>query len=204
MSANYSSLQLINLSLTPHLSFSMFIASVFGQFSTAAPEYLYFLLSSLPPSLQVHQFKVALCYKFISELNAPESLNSDNRSKPLARARKPRSRREGEQVQAVQDPTSTSSSTKHVPPCQAILKALETKIPATMDIKLFLRIKSELFISYGTIQNMVAAVEKDGEWMNIIQQKTLHDALEIAFNLSYGEDAVRWGKLCQSIVSSWA
>lgn len=182
----------------------MFIASVFGQFSTATPEYLYFLLSSLTPSLQVHQFKVALCYKFISELNAPERSNLDNRSKPLARARKPRSTREGEQVQAAQDPTSTSSSTKHVPPYQAFIKALETKIPATMDLKLLLRIKSELFISYGTIQNAVSAVEKDAEWMNIVQQKTLYNALGVAFDSSYGEDAVRWGKLCQSIVSSWA
>ncbi|KAF8348353.1 hypothetical protein F5887DRAFT_953234 [Amanita rubescens] len=195
---------LTNLSLTPHLSFSMFIASVFGQFSTAAPEHLYFLLSALPPTLQVHQFKVALCYKFIDELNAPERSNLDNRSKPLARARKPRSRREGEEMDTALGTTSTSSSIKHILPCQTILKALEIHIPETMDIELFLRIKSELFISYGTIQNAVSAADKDVEWMDAVQRKTLHRVLEVVFNPGYGEDAVRLGRLCQSIVYSWA
>lgn len=182
----------------------MFIASVFGQFSTAAPEHLCFLLSALPPTLQVHQFKVALCYKFISELNAPERSNLDNPSKPLARARKPRSRREGEEMETALGTTSTYSNIKHVLPCPTILKALEIEIPETMDIQLFLRIKSELFISYGTIQNAVSAADKDVEWMNAVQRKTLHSVLEVAFNPRYGEDAVRLGRLSQSIVHSWA
>ncbi|KAF8628881.1 hypothetical protein AX15_003667 [Amanita polypyramis BW_CC] len=191
---------LINLSLTSHLNFYMFIASVYGRLSTVASENLYSLLSVLPPSLLVHRFKVALCYKFITEL-VPERTDVDNRLRPPARARKPRSRREGDQMQVGSTPTISSGNVKHLPPCQAVLNALET-LPAMTDMTLFLRVKFELFISYGTIQHKAPASEKDVEWTNALQQRKLHSIVGIAFNPE-GEDTVKLSRLANSIVSLW-
>ncbi|KAK2464274.1 hypothetical protein APHAL10511_003731 [Amanita phalloides] len=195
---------LINLSLTPHLNFSMFVASAFGCLSSAAPEHLYFLLSALPPSLQVHQFKVALCYGFIKELGMSGRACTDNHHKPLARARKTRLPREGDQMQTLRSPVSASGKVNHIPPCQVILDALETKIPEMMDLRLFLQVKFELLLSYGMIQSKIPAADKDEEWTNALRDKALFGTLGVAFDPDYGEDAVRLGKLAQSIVSAWA
>ncbi|KAM6502001.1 hypothetical protein JOM56_001978 [Amanita muscaria] len=194
---------LINLSLTPSLDFPMFIASVFGRFSTATSEIFRLLLTLLSPSLPNYLFKVALCYKFINEAELSEKPGVNNSLKIPVRARKPRSKRETDRCQLTAASDRMASTNRNLPTCEAILCALKKKIPPAVDGKLQLRVKFELFVSYGTIQKEASEMEKDVHWTSAIRQISFRDVLSNAFSSVSGEEGTRFGHLAQSMLSTW-
>ncbi|KAF8639505.1 hypothetical protein AX17_001410 [Amanita inopinata Kibby_2008] len=194
---------LIHLVMTPFLDFPLFIASVFNRLSTATAERLCMLFSSLSPSLPVHRFKVALCYKFISELESVKDKSpSSNPSKPQARARKPHSSRRASNSFTSLTSGPSTANIKHLLPCQAVLRALESKNLVATDAALLLRVKFELLLSYGTIQQSISSGDRDPEWINALQQAKLNSILTAAFN-SENEESTKYRRLAQCTVSMW-
>ncbi|KAG5350168.1 hypothetical protein C0989_012423 [Termitomyces sp. Mn162] len=57
----------INLSATPHLDLSMFVASLYSHLNAAGLEKLPALLSNLYPSTSTYRFKIMLCRKLLSD-----------------------------------------------------------------------------------------------------------------------------------------
>ncbi|PFH53790.1 hypothetical protein AMATHDRAFT_38604 [Amanita thiersii Skay4041] len=198
---------LINLATTSHLDFPMFVAAIFSHLSTVVPEIFRLLLSSLPPSSAVQQFKVALCYKFICEVDSGQQKPTQNsRLKPQARARVPRATRTTPASSLSLSFIPPAKIIKCLPSCQAILTALETQPKRSLsetDAKSLVQVKFELLTSYGIVQKEACDDDKDLEWTKVLEQSRLNGILDATFNHGNKDVSTKYRTLAQAVVSMW-
>ncbi|KAF9244949.1 hypothetical protein BU15DRAFT_41638 [Melanogaster broomeanus] len=179
---------LVNLSLTPDFDLQMFTAAVTARLYSSSPQVVQFLMDSLPKTIPVLTFKVALCQKFLS--TAPSvSGGIKPRPKPLSR-RAPR-----------RDSGATSSTTEaNVAQTGTNAAATKSAVPAVSDIfqlvtggpdyqkqksalaspSIFI-MKYVLLLSFSHLQAVLPPGQRDDDWRDALASGRLQHVIDTAF-----------------------
>ncbi|CDO77336.1 hypothetical protein BN946_scf184775.g27 [Trametes cinnabarina] len=190
---------LVNLGSTTLLDFPMFLNAVSTRVSQLSLEDLTYLLSALPVTEAMAQFKVHLCRHTLGGRST-----TLRRPKPAARPRaQPRRRPCGEvaDVSASQDALSSqdvSMATTQSPPSMANAPSMRRKYPtiSTADLlELLARpcsdmaftsqtlcLKGELVLNYGWLQQQLGQGERDEKWSDLLGDGSVQKAVEDAFD----------------------
>ncbi|KIJ67941.1 hypothetical protein HYDPIDRAFT_83831 [Hydnomerulius pinastri MD-312] len=176
---------LIDLSLTTDFDVQMFIAAVATRIYSSSPEVVQTLMSSLPKTVPVLIFKVALCQRFLS--TAPSvSGGAKPRPKPQAR-RATRRNSEAASSNGEASVTQNGSSATITKPAHAssaeILQLVENghesqnlaASPLSIDMKY------ALLTSYALLQGLLPPVERDGDWQDALAKGRVKNIIGSAF-----------------------
>ncbi|KAG6830455.1 hypothetical protein H0H92_000608 [Tricholoma furcatifolium] len=195
---------LINLSATPHLDLPMFVASVCSRLTAAELERLPALLSNLGSSTAIHTFKVLLCQKLLIDANNGQTQGRN--PKIQARARALRTTRTEENLQQSDTTTPAQQNAKILlPALPDIQRCLEMNTPSSvtaMNQSALLRVKYELFNSYGMLQT--ECVEKDSDWLSSLRDGRLNQIVDTVFRSNPDNaDARTFRAVLQNIICVW-
>ncbi|OSD06893.1 hypothetical protein PYCCODRAFT_1474296 [Trametes coccinea BRFM310] len=192
---------LVNLGSTTLLDFPMFLNAVSTRMTQMSLDTLTYLLSALPITQEMAQFKVHLCR------HALGGATTHGRTKPRARPRaqpRRRPRAETADVPASGDAPSSSqgismttaqassadagtTSVRRKYPAISTLDILElVSLPDTSDMAFApqaLCLKGELIANYGLLQKQLGRNERDAKWLDILRDGGLQKVVEDAFNL---------------------
>ncbi|KAH0588898.1 hypothetical protein H2248_004685 [Termitomyces sp. 'cryptogamus'] len=196
----------INLSATPHLDLSMFVASLYSHLNAAGLEKLPALLSNLYPSTSTYRFKIMLCRKLLSD--ASHEQVRDGQTRVQARARALRATRTEESINSHFGETSASSQAAKslIPSCVEIMRCLETRASSsfmTMTQPVLLRVKFELINSYGLLQSELTAEERDSDWMSLLRDGKANKLIETVFSFD-NPDSHIFREVLQSTMLIWS
>ncbi|KAG6845305.1 hypothetical protein H0H87_011155 [Tephrocybe sp. NHM501043] len=190
--------QLINLSATPHLDLTLFVASVYSHLTAAELEKLPALLSNLCLSSAVYKFKIVLCQRLLSGSGHGQLRNGPTRVKARAlRATKPE---ENVVPQSTESITSAQSTKSHIPSFKEVQRSLETTtLSVGITQSILLRVKFELLTSYGILQSELASAERDSDWLNLLRAGGVNNIINSAFG-SHSEDGRAYREVLQAIM----
>ncbi|KAF9010495.1 hypothetical protein BDQ17DRAFT_1346323 [Cyathus striatus] len=194
---------LINLGNARHLDLQLFVGSVQSRLSTSGDEVWSSILSNLIPSPSVHRFKVSLFQKIINE-------SITKGTDTLPRTARPRPRAQPKSALALDANNSKTEESKAI---NSNSISTQTHMPSTLgfdefnhvltsDISqvsdttrsLLLRLKFELFMSYGYLQR----IDNTSEWTTVHSNGRIESLLENAFGNVDGGDA--YIKILRTIV----
>jgi len=197
----------------------MFVTSIFTRVSAFTAEQLSDFFSVLEPSPITCRFKIALCQKLITRTSSTGPGGpADSRPKPQARAQPrsapvPRRGRYDDRTSIEPSSVLTSSSSivsKHPSPTSAeileMLQLPDTQKESARDVNAtcsLLQMKFELLVAFGHLQSCVGAQEKDSEWLKILRDGRLDQAINSAFRGSKEECDRTWLKALSQIISIW-
>ena len=198
----------------------MFVTSVFTRLSAFTAEQLSDFFSLLEPLPIMCRFKIALCQKHITRTSSNDTAGTrDSRPKPQVRAQ-PRShapvhrptRNDEEESKQLNTVTTIPASIvgRHPPTTSTeILEMLRIPEPRKDTSKgltaarAFIHMKFELIVAFGNLQSSTSSQERDPEWMRILRDGRLDQAMDSAFHHSgdgYGQTCL---KALSGIVSLW-
>ncbi|KAF8844655.1 hypothetical protein BDN67DRAFT_894529 [Paxillus ammoniavirescens] len=177
---------LVNLSLTADFDLQMFTAAVTTRLYSSSPQVVRTLMESLPKTIPVLTFKIALCQKFLSAAPSVSAV-AKPRPKPLTR-RAPRRDSEatfstteasvaqsGSNTAAVKSPLATGSEI-----LQLLTNGHESRRKAQASSSILL-MKYTLFLSYAHLQRLLPPDERDGDWGNVLASGKLKHVVDTAF-----------------------
>ncbi|KAF5393519.1 hypothetical protein D9757_000780 [Collybiopsis confluens] len=185
---------LINLCCTNLFEFTMFLNLVFNKIYASAPTTFLTLLASLPPTIPLLKFRIALLHKFICSNG--QNPTTDTSLRPRVRA-KPVPRARGE-VNTVEG-TSTSLATPTLsqialPSFTEICRVVEELQPKSTETS-YLWIQSQLLSSFGLYQSQLPAEARDEGWQKFLAAEDLPQQLDKFFVNSQEEDAIFYKRI---------
>ncbi|KAG7452352.1 uncharacterized protein BT62DRAFT_1000090 [Guyanagaster necrorhizus] len=158
---------LINLSLTIHLDYSIFVSSVFSRLSTTSTDSFVYLMLSLAPFSSVLRFKISLCQHFLRDHDRHVN-NLPARPKPQARA-PPRARGSNTTTLPFAERPATEATVQFVARKVALPSAKEIArlagLEATASSVSIPRIQFELVQAYTLLQRQCVEEERDQDWL---------------------------------------
>ncbi|KAI0645721.1 hypothetical protein C8Q79DRAFT_1111447 [Trametes meyenii] len=190
---------LINLGTTTLLDFPMFLNAVSMRISSMSVDALSYLLSTLPVTRAVAQFKVHLCRH---TFGGGSTGSANGKPKPQARAKaQPRRRVRTEMTEASTDagPTSQDTQATTQDPGTTAVASVARKFPTVSGsdiLELLARpnpsdygaaaqticLKGELVVSYGLLQQLAVEADRDQKWNDILRDGSLRIAVQEAFS----------------------
>jgi len=170
----------------------VFITSLYTRLSSFTADELSALFPMLPPSPTINRFKITLCQKYITYA----AINPEiSRPKPQARAQ-PRTTAAVWRYKEDEHPSSISQSdldhaasitSKYASPTTAeILRLLEMGPDGSRDLAAFLRVKFELLVAFGKLQNQTTVDDQDSEWRKMLRDGKFTKVLTTAFDGELG------------------
>ncbi|KAI0092936.1 hypothetical protein BDY19DRAFT_989625 [Irpex rosettiformis] len=182
---------LINLTNTVHLDFAMLLNAVATRLLSLSPECLQTMFSLLPPSATSLKFQVSLC-----QLSLAHSSGGSHRSRPRPQAR---NAHRPVPSRLANDPSLKGSSfavdssmpstlARKFPPVHftEVLETFSSPLSPDTDPPTLMRklhLKFFLITAVGELQDRVALVERDPDWVDIVQSGRLKQAIDFAFSL---------------------
>ncbi|KAI9062873.1 hypothetical protein FKP32DRAFT_1572731 [Trametes sanguinea] len=192
---------LVNLGSTTLVDFPMFLNAVSTRVTQLSLDTLTYLLSALPITQEMAQFKVHLCRHALG--GATTHAKTKPQARPRAQPRR-RVRAETADVPAGGDAPSssqgTSMTTAQASSTDAGATSVRRKYPAisTPDILELvsqsnpsdlafapqtLCLKGELIVNYGLLQKQLEEGDRDGKWLELLRDGGLEKVVEDAFDL---------------------
>ncbi|KAJ3880516.1 hypothetical protein F5051DRAFT_158162 [Lentinula edodes] len=187
---------LINLCSTNLFDFTMFLNSVFSRVYTSGPKEFLASLVALPPTLPVLRFRIALLHKFINNGGKSTAQDTSLRSKPQARAKPIRHRRnETKPFEEQTKPQLTSKSILSqttLPPFTEIRRSMEELKPhllSNTDLP-YTWIQFQLWTSIYIYQTQLPAGARDEGWWSLLRSEEFPRQLEELFHTKDPETTV--------------
>ncbi|KAJ3933187.1 MAG: hypothetical protein NXY57DRAFT_45321 [Lentinula lateritia] len=178
---------LINLCSTNLFDFTMFLNSVFSRVYTSGPKEFLASLVALPPTLPVLRFRIALLHKFINNGGKSTAQDTSLRSKPQARAKPIRHRRnETKPLEEQTKPQLTSNSILSqitLPPFTEIHRSMEELKPHLSNKDLpYTWIQFQLWTSIYIYQTQLPVGARDKGWWSLLGSEEFPRQLEELFH----------------------
>ncbi|KAI0305759.1 hypothetical protein B0F90DRAFT_1617325, partial [Multifurca ochricompacta] len=177
---------LINLTSTNLFDLPLFMNLLIPRLPSGASE-MRDLLSGISSTPTLCKFKVALCQRYLSRARVGDC-TSMGRSRPRAQprpitGRSKRAAKKNSIVPTTPDPkpqmTLLSDQSQHtLPPVSELLHLLTMK---TDTVALSNTIKYDLLVTYGFLQHQAATEDKNQDWMEILRNGRLVEAIDGAF-----------------------
>ncbi|KAI6157549.1 hypothetical protein BKA82DRAFT_995878 [Pisolithus tinctorius] len=165
---------LINLTQTTDFDANMFTAAVIARLYSS-PDAVLWLITSLPKTMPILNFQVALCQRYLSGVS--QSCGKVRRPKPQARARRDSHATAGSALSAKEGGVSTSTGLAGAS-CNDMLALLESQdfveLPA-------ITMKYVLLVAYALIQSQTAPDQIDPGWKDVQSNGRLKRAVNNAF-----------------------
>ncbi|KAJ3989854.1 hypothetical protein F5890DRAFT_1483220 [Lentinula detonsa] len=196
---------LINLCSTNLFDFTMFLNSVFTRVYTTAPKEFLALLMSLPPTVPVLRFRIALLHKFNSNGSKSTTRDTSLRAKPQARA-KP-IRRAPDNTKSIEEQsksqlTSTSILSQITLPTFADIERSMEELKLNLlnnDIP-YSWIQFQLWTSFAMYQTRLPLEVRDDGWRGLLQSGNLSQRLDELFD-SKDPEATVYKEILNDVLS---
>ncbi|KIK67181.1 hypothetical protein GYMLUDRAFT_156189 [Collybiopsis luxurians FD-317 M1] len=194
---------LINLSATTLFDFTMFLNLVFNRVYISAPKEFLMLLASLPSTIPILKFRIALLHKFIrsSDKNIAEdvSLRPKARARPIRRARD-----EAKPIEELSTSQSISILNQITLPSYIdICRSIEGLNPKSNDGISYPWIHSQLLVSFGIYQSLLPAETRDEEWQKFLASDDFQRQLNRLLPGSWDQDAEVLGNILNISLPTW-
>jgi hypothetical protein len=167
----------------------MFVASVYGRFSSLSSHEIFDLLECISPSPTGQNYKIALCRKYLSE-NLALNDSENSTTKPLSTRPQPKLQ------SAVRRQTpprgksmANSMSNKYAIPSSAeVIRLVMGKIAhSSRPILEVYRVKFELLMAYDATQSQLPDREQESGWRSHFALENTPQTLEAAFAGTEGQ-----------------
>jgi hypothetical protein len=181
----------------------MFVASVYGRFSSLSSQEIFDLLECISLSPTGQKYKIALCRKYLSEnLVLSNSENSTIKPHLSARPQPKLQSADRKQTPPREKVIANSISSKYAMPSSAeVIRLLMGKITHSSRSKLEVyRVKFELLIAHQATQLQLPDGEEESGWRSYFSLDNTPRTLEVAFS---GTDGQVYIEALKGIIPHW-
>jgi hypothetical protein len=200
--------QLIHLTSTNLFDLPLFMNLLIPRLPSGASE-MRDLLSGMSSTATLCKFKVALCQRYLTR-TCVGKYSSRGRNRPRAQPRRITGRKraadQGSNVlittsEAKPEVLLSSNQNQHIlPPASELIHLLTMKgdTDALSNI-----IKYDLLTTYGMLQHQASAESKSQDWMEMLQNGSVAEAVEEAFGGQKDQQSRALQELLLGLIATW-
>ncbi len=190
-------IQLVNLTSTTFFDLPLFMNLLIPRLPSGVEE-MHNLLSAMSSTSTLCKFKVTMCQRYLTRSRAG---NSRGRGRPRAQPRPLTSVAKQGSVASMKSDSKSNLSRHSLPPASELLHLLTMKADTDALSK---TIKYDLLVTYGIMQHQAPAKDKSQDWVDMLQNGRVAEAVEEAFGGSKDADPSHaLQKVLLGMISTW-
>lgn len=185
---------LVNLTSTNFFDLPLFMNLLIPRLPSGVEE-MHDLLSAMSSTSTLCKFKVTMCQRYLTRSRAG---NSRGRGRPRAQPRPLNGIAKQGSVASVRSDSKSNLSRHTLPPASELLHLLTMKADTDALSK---TIKYDLLVTYGIMQHQAPVEDKSQDWLEMLQNGRVTEAVEEAFGGSKDTDALQ--RILLGMITTW-
>ncbi|KAI9442210.1 hypothetical protein H4582DRAFT_1847938 [Lactarius indigo] len=185
---------LVNLTSTNFFDLPLFMNLLIPRLPSGVEE-MHDLLSAMSSTSTLCKFKVTMCQRYLTRSRAG---NSRGKGRPRAQPRPLNGIAKQGSIASVRSDSKSNLSQHTLPPASELLHLLTMKADTDTLSK---TIKYDLLVTYGIMQHQAPAEDKSQDWVRMLQNGRVTEAVEEAFGGSKDTDALQ--RILLRMIATW-